>query len=197
MAVLKPRAKAKSAVSGRFVGTGIAGGRPNKSSREKHGIGGLRQLVKAAMTRETPITQDELDGRTRVAKAMRELRVSLIEEQGGFGAVTPQMELLVDLVITDQLIIGSVDAYMAGLVTSGTIVDTDKNGRIALAPIVRERAYLADSMARRLALLGLERMAPPEQDLTSYLREAEAKRRAAEAQDAIEVEAEVEPKDEE
>jgi hypothetical protein len=164
---------------GRFAGDGKAGGRPSKGRREKHGIGALRKLVVEAVARvesDTPFDPGEIDGRTRVGKALRALRRELIEEQGGLDVVTPQMQLLIDLVCTDQLIVGSLDAILTHLCLTGEIVDEDKNGRLSLAPIVRDRAYLADSMARRLAELGLKPTKKPAASLEEEL-EAMAKRK--------------------
>lgn len=168
------------ALSGRFAGTGKANGRRGKGSREKHGLGALRALVRELMAssrNDEPLPLSELDGRTRAAKALMELRRDMIESQGGEEAVTPQLALLVDLAITDQVVVGSLDAWLrAYLLNGGDITDTDKDGRVAIAPLVRERAYLADSMAKRLAMLGLDRVPAPTKGLSDHLRTRYGKR---------------------
>lgn len=170
------------AANGRFAGTGKAGGRPASGRAEKHGFGGLRKAVRAALARDEPVTPEELDGRTRVAKLLGELRRELIEAAGGPEQVTPAQRLLVDLIVTDQLITGSLDAYLTGVVLRGEIVDQDKNGRTAVAPLVKERAYLADSMARRLQLLGLEARPRPRTGLGEHLAERYGAPRAADSE---------------
>lgn len=144
---------------GRFVGTGKAGGRPSKGNREKHGLGALRSLVRSYLARgDEPLAMNEIDGRTRAGKAVIELRRDLIDDLGGQDQVTTTQKMLVDLVVTDQVFVGSLDAALqAYVLAGGDITDTDKHGRLSVAPIIRERAYLADSMTRRMDALGLER----------------------------------------
>jgi len=133
---------------------------------------------------EEPIPLAELDGRTKAAKALAELRRDLIAELGGPEVVTTQQALLVDLVVTSQLIVGSLDAHLtAWIVAGGDPTDTDKNGRLSLAPLMRERAYIADRLAAQLAMLGLERREVKPKDLGAHLAEKYAAPRDAEAQD--------------
>lgn len=164
--------EAPRAPDGRFVGSGKARERPSSGRREKHGIGALRRMVVQYLANEEPLTVEQLDGRTRMGKVLAELRRDLIEEQGGQDAVTTQMELLIARVVTDELLLGSLDAYLTDVVMRGAIVDRDKNDRLALAPLVRERAYLADCQTRRLIALGLERKVPKRRSLSDLAREA-------------------------
>lgn len=174
------------ASDGRFRGTGKAGGRPSKGRREKHGFGALRRLAVHAMARleyDQPITPEELDGRTRVAKALAELRRDMIEELGGPEALTPQLEQLIGYIVHDQLVLGSLDAFVVSMVASGKVIDRDKHGRLSVAPFLRERFYFADSATRRLQALGIERRPKPKEDLIGYMAAKYSEQREAETQD--------------
>ena len=64
-----------------------------------------------------------------------------------------------------KLLLESVDAW---LLIQPSLVNGRKR---ALLPVVRERQGLADSLARYLAQLGLERRAKPVPSLDDYLRQ--------------------------
>ena len=162
---------ASRAKNGRFSGPGKAGGRPAKGRREKHGLGGLRALTRAVLARDEPVQLEELDKRTRAGKLLAELRRDLLETIGEPDEITPQHRLLVDLLVTDYMVTSSYDAHLVKMALADQLVDTDKAGRVSVAPIVRERAYLADSMSRRLQLLGLELRPRRTKSLTDHLAE--------------------------
>ena len=58
------------------------------------------------------------------------------------------------------------DSIDAWLLAQPSLVNKRKR---ALLPVVRERTQLADSLARHLSALGLERRAKPTQSLQEYL----------------------------
>lgn len=64
-----------------------------------------------------------------------------------------------------KLLLESVDAW---LLVQPSLVNGRKR---ALLPVVRERQALADSLARYLTQLGLERRAKPLPSLNDYLRQ--------------------------
>lgn len=156
---------------GKFAGTGKAGGRPSKGRREKHGLGGLRALTRATLAREEPVKLEELDMRTRAGKLLAELRRDLLDSIGEPDEITPQQRLLVDLVVTDYMVTSSYDALLVRMTIAGELAGEDKNGRMSVTPLVRERAYLADSMSRRLQLLGLAPRPRRARSLTDHLAE--------------------------
>lgn len=70
---------------------------------------------------------------------------------------------MVDLVVKQRLLLDTIDAY---LLSGQTLVDEDKR---ALVPVLRERQALADSLARYLAMLGLQRRARPMPSFAEHL----------------------------
>jgi hypothetical protein len=106
-----------------------------------------------------------IDGRSRVARALDEFRDDLIRDLGGEEAVSQQQRVIVDLVVRTHLMVQSLDNY---LLTLGSLVNRRKR---ALWPVVRERTALADSLAKHLAMLGLEKKQPPEKKLHEYIAE--------------------------
>lgn len=159
------------APNGRYAGTGKAGGRPWRGAREKHGLGGLRAITRAALARDEPVQLPELDKRTRAGKLLAELRRDLLASIGEPDEITTAQRCLVDLLVTDYMVTSSYDAHLVKMALADELVDTDKTGRVSVAPIVRERAYLADSMSRRLQLLGLEARPRRTRSLTDHLRD--------------------------
>jgi hypothetical protein len=104
-----------------------------------------------------------IDGRSRVAHALDEFRDDLIRDLGGAEAISQQQRVIVDLVVRTHLMVQSLDNY---LLTLGSLVNRRKR---ALWPVVRERTALADSLAKHLAMLGLEKKQPPEKKLHEYI----------------------------
>jgi hypothetical protein len=88
----------------------------------------------------------------------------LLADLGGEGALSTQQRALVDVIVRQKLLLESVDAW---LLVQPSLVNGRKR---ALLPVVRERQGLADSLARYLAQLGLERRAKPVPSLDDYLR---------------------------
>ena len=106
-----------------------------------------------------------IDGRSRLAHALDEFRDEIIRDLGGEEAVSRQQRVVIDLVVRTHLMVQSLDNYLLNL---GSLVNRRKR---ALWPVVRERAQLADSLARYMSILGLEKRKPPEKDLRAYLAE--------------------------
>ena len=91
-----------------------------------------------------------IDKRTRTGKALAAWRKELIADMGGDENVSTQQRTIIDLIVKQKLLLDSVDAW---LLTRPLIDRPSKS----LIPIVRERHTLADSLARYLGQLGLER----------------------------------------
>ena len=70
---------------------------------------------------------------------------------------------MIDVAMRTKLMLDSVDAW---LLAQPSLINKRKR---TLLPVVRERTQLADSLARHLLALGLERRAKPTQSLQDYL----------------------------
>ncbi len=134
-------------------------GRPRPAQR--HNLQTLKRAVKELGARS-------LDGRTRVGRALAAWRAQVVTDLGGDDVLSAQQQALIDITVRTKLILDSVDAW---LLAQPSLVNKRKR---ALLPVVRERTQLADSLARHLSALGLERRGKPTQSLQEYL----VKRRA-------------------
>ncbi|MBI4540569.1 MAG: hypothetical protein HY704_13795 [Gemmatimonadetes bacterium] len=103
---------------------------------------------------------DEL-GETGVK--LREFRDALVADLGGPENVTAQQQALVNLTIGTALLLEHVDGY---LLRSGAIVNRRSR---KLHRVVLDRQRLADSLAKYLQMLGLERRGPEVGDLQEYV----------------------------
>jgi hypothetical protein len=104
-----------------------------------------------------------IDGRSRLARTLLELREAIHADLGGKDQLTQAQLILVDDVARLTLWIDSVDAYLVGL---ESIVNKRKK---SLVPVVRERTSLVETRARLLQALGLERKVR-ELSLAEWLR---------------------------
>ena len=129
--------------------------RPSRAY-SKSGINTLKQAVKTLGSRA-------LDKRTTVAKTLAQWRSELVQDLGGPEAVSTQVTAIVDLTVKTKLILDSVDNW---LLTQPSLINLRKR---ALLPVVIQRQQLADSLARYMTTLGLERKAKPVPALIEYL----------------------------
>ena len=106
-----------------------------------------------------------IDRRTAAARALLAWRDELIDDLGGASAISAQQRALVELATRTKLYVDSLDAW---LMEQRSLVNARKR---AVLPVVRERTQLADSLARNLLALGLERRVRPEPSLKEYVRE--------------------------
>jgi len=113
---------------------------------EKHGLHTLKRAVLVLGKRA-------IDGRSAVAKALNRWRLELVADLGGADNVSTQKHAIIDLAVKDKFLLDSVDAV---LLTMKTLITGPKKAP-ALIPLVIQRGQLADSLARRLNMLGLER----------------------------------------
>jgi hypothetical protein len=132
-----------------------------------------------------------IDGRSRVALLLDEFRDKILADLGGPEAVSQQERVIVDLAVRTHLMVSSLDNYLLSL---GSLVNKRKR---ALWPVVRERAILADSLARYMGQLGLQKRGKPIPSLSEYLNqkepEATSKAEAQRAPDPMtQLEAEIE-----
>jgi hypothetical protein len=77
-------------------------------------------------------------------------RNELIDDMGGAGNVSTQQKTIIDPIVKQKLILDSVDAW---LLERPMVYRASRS----VVPIVRERQSIADSLARYLGQLGLER----------------------------------------
>ena len=108
------------------------------------------------------LTTKRLDGRSKVALAIRRWKADVTADLG--GDLTRAQETLLELAAQNWLIVASLDDWIArqpSLVT--------KKRRVL--DVVLQRQQLAEGLARNLDRLGLDRKAKPVADLTAYLAE--------------------------
>jgi hypothetical protein len=106
---------------------------------------------------------DAIDKRTAAGRALVEWRRELIADLGGEAAVSAQQRAIADLVVRTKLYVDSLDAW---LMAQPSLVLARKR---AVLPVLVERQRLADSLARMLAQLGLERRMKPAPTRAEYL----------------------------
>ena len=122
-----------------------------------------------------------LDGRSSISKALDELRSALVNDLGGPEAISKQQDIIIGLALRTHLLLESLDAF---IFTMSSPVNKRKRG---LYPVVRERQHLADSLAKYMAQLGLEKRTKPVEDLDAFLeRKAREKAEANEHEVATE-----------
>jgi hypothetical protein len=94
-----------------------------------------------------------LDKRTAAARVLMEFRRELLADLGGLATVSASQAALVEMAARTRLYVDHVDAHLLEQTSLIT-----RKGR--LKPLVEQRQRLADSLARLLGLLGLERRQP-------------------------------------
>jgi hypothetical protein len=93
---------------------------------------------------------------TPLEVAAREFRQSLIRDLGGPDRCTSDRLALVQVVVGSWLVLSAVDVYLLGLAAREGLVNK-KHRRVF--PVVESRSRLAESFARQLGQLGIERHA--------------------------------------
>ncbi len=108
-----------------------------------------------------------------IERAAREWRQEVIADLGGPEAVPATKWALVNAVTGTKILLDSIDRYVFELAAQDGLVS--RRNRRAFA-IVADRMRVADSLARQLAALGMERHAPPVPSLTEYLAQRKGDR---------------------
>ncbi len=138
--------------AGRFVRN--AGG-PRRRGRDKRpyaatGVNTLKRQV-----RERGLAA--FDGRSPVGRAVRASLRELLDHAGGQAATATQRRI-VKVTVREELFLEAIDAWLLDhLERGGSLVVLRKK---AVLPVLLQRAQLAESYARHLALLGLDRRDP-------------------------------------
>ena len=105
-----------------------------------------------------------IDGRSRTGRALAAWRSALIDDLGGEEQVSAQQLTVLELAARTKVLLDGIDAW---LFEQPSLVN--KRDRKLFA-VVKERQQLADSLARYMGMLGLERRAKV-YDLTDYVVE--------------------------
>jgi hypothetical protein len=90
--------------------------------------------------------------RTAVGRALAVWRSELIADLGGEAHLSAQRRTLVELAARTHLILNHIDAF---IVEQKTLVNKSKR---SVFPVVAQRIALSESLAKYLALLGLDRV---------------------------------------
>jgi hypothetical protein len=106
------------------------------------------------------------DALSPVERAARDWRQEVVADLGGLTAVQAAKLALVDAAVGTKIVLDSLDRYLFQLATIDGLVN--KRNRRAFA-IVVDRMRVADSLARQLAALGMERRTPLVPSLNDYL----------------------------
>ena len=146
--------KTEAGVPGLRRKRGWPKGRPRPGQR--HNLKTLKRAVKELGART-------LDGRTSVGRALATWRAQLESDLGGHDALSAQQQSMIDVAMRTKLMLDSIDAW---LLSQPSLINKRKR---TLLPVVRERTQLADSLARHLSALGLERRAKPTRSLQDFL----------------------------
>ena len=125
----------------------------------RHGLNALMVRVKLRGLKA-------IDRRTLAARAVLDWRAELLADLGGEAEVSAAQLALMDVAVRTRLYLDHVDAVL--MERTSLVV----RGR-RLLPLVEQRQRLADSLARLLGQLGLERRAPPPQSLRDFLQPPE------------------------
>ena len=129
--------------------------KPNPRNTQ-HGLTLMKRALKEHGTRA-------IDRRTSLGKALDRWRDQLISDLGGSDQITTQQLAIVNLAVKTKLLLDSVDTW---LLQQPTLVNARKR---AVLPVVLQRQQLADSLARYMLHIGLERRARPVPTLNDYL----------------------------
>ncbi len=138
--------------------------RPRPRRYDRHGLTALKRTVATLGGRV-------LDGRFAVARELREWRAGLERDLG--GDLSTQERVLVDLAVTQKLLLGSIDSW---LLVQPSLVNARKR---AVLPVVKDRQALVDSLSRIMGQLGLKRRAVDGGDASRALLEVKRLREAA------------------
>jgi hypothetical protein len=122
----------------------------------RHGLNPIRNRVMVAGL-------EVVDQRSAAARALGQWRRDLVADLGGEAAITAQQRALVEVVSRTRLFLDHLDAF---LLQQRSLVN--KKTKTAL-PVLLQRQALADSLAKHLSLLGLERRSKPVPSLDEYL----------------------------
>lgn len=130
----------------------------SKRDYRKHGLTTAKQAMQAWGERA-------IDSRTTQAKALAAWKAALVEDLGGFDNISAQRLTILDMAARTKIFLDGIDAW---LFEQPCLVN--KRSRRLFA-VVKEWQQLADSLAKYMSMLGLDRKVKAA-DLTEYVFEA-------------------------
>ena len=126
-----------------------------------HGLSLVRNQIK----RRTDQNRSYVDRRTHEGQDALKIQAGLVEDQGGIDAISTAQFIAIQE-LTNLY-------YLALMMDRSTKKYLDKNPNLknpkALSKLFSYRQPVTNNMEKYLSLLGLDRVAPPEEDLDSYL----------------------------
>ena len=135
------------------------GGTPGGPARTRTGLRALKSRV-------TVRGLAAIDRRTTAARTLLDFRRELLDDLGGEHRISAARLALVEMAVRSRLYLDHVDAF---LMAQPTLIIKRARLRGRLLPLVEQRQRLAESLARLLGQLGLERRTPEPLDLREYL----------------------------
>jgi hypothetical protein len=110
-----------------------------------------------------------IDGRSATGRELARWIADVVADLGGEEALSAAQKTIIERAAIKRLLVNGIEAYLAEqLEKRGVGALINKRDRHAYR-IVRDYAQLAESLARDLERLGLEKRKPPPEDLTAYL----------------------------
>ncbi len=117
-----------------------------KRDYQKHGLTTAKQALRTWGERA-------IDGRTSQGKTLGAWTAALVEDLGGFDNISAQRLTIIDLAAKTKILLDGIDTW---LFQQPSLVN--KRDRKLFA-VVKDRQALADSLARYMGQLGLDRRA--------------------------------------
>ena len=111
-----------------------------------------------------------LDALGEVGEALREWRAAIVTDLGGEESLSAMELAIVDTIVRSHLILCSVDRYLLSI---PSVVNRQKHELFA---VVLQRDTLANSIARNLERLGLERRAKALPSIQEYMAGKDAEK---------------------
>jgi hypothetical protein len=140
---------------------------PESESRAYHqsGVYTLKKALPHLLERVNDSAIPDAD-LSPVENAARQWRESVISDLGGRDAMTTTKLALLNASVGTWIVLSSIDAYLFQMASADGLVSR-KHRRVF--PIVEQRMRVADTLARQLAALGLERVPQRVQTLDAYI----------------------------
>jgi len=112
-----------------------------------------------------------LDGRSALARAVRDWRAAVAADLGGEAELSQAQRTLLDVAAQDVVLLHAADTWLRA--NAGDVVN---KRRRTFVPLVGERLRVASHLAELLKTLGLKRAPRPVPSLREAIEAARAKR---------------------
>ena len=139
----------------------MKGAQPKSSSMNAYKTHGLTTLKKAVRV----LGGRAIDKRTKIGRALEQCRMDLVHDLGGFDGTSTMQRQIIDLAVKTKFILDTLDAWM---VLQKSLVNHRKR---VVYPAVLQRQQMADSLARYMTQLGLEKRSKTVATISEYLEE--------------------------